>query len=269
LEASGKIRFPSFRSMAKFSALMPTFGSLSEASSENRTSGPDFGRFNGESCNCALRTGPEFGFRNLRLSVNPEFAHSASGPIRKTSERWHRYWKSATHLCMSLRTPSVAALLEIRNRLHEHGITFALGGSGLLASLGLVDVVRDWDFTTDSPWEVVKPAMEGLQYILIPPNRIFATEYLCQITLDGAVIEVMGRFAIHKASGEKHAVRTLINHNWNGVPVGCPQEWARAYELIGRPEKARLLRDYLLCISQAPSQSEAGGAFLNSSQRSM
>ena len=169
---------------------------------------------------------------------------------------------------MPLRMPSLGALLEIRNRLHDRGITFALGGSGLLASLGLVESVRDWDLTTDSSWDDMKPAVEGLQYILIPPNGIYVTEYLCQITLGGAVLEVMGKFAIFTASGKKHPIRTLINHEWNGVPVGCPQEWARAYELIGRPEKARLLRDYLLCISQAPSQSDSGGAFLKSSQRS-
>jgi hypothetical protein len=169
---------------------------------------------------------------------------------------------------MPLRTPSLPALIQIGNRLHQHDVIFALGGSGLLASLGLVDDVRDWDLTTDASWEKVKPALEGLNYTLIPPNGIFATQYLCQIRIDTTVIELMGSFAIYTSAGTKHAVRTRILRYWNNVPVGCPEEWARAYDLIGRPEKAQLLQNYLLCISQEPSQFASGCVFLKSSQRS-
>ncbi|WP_256369283.1 hypothetical protein [Thermaerobacter sp. FW80] len=38
-----------------------------------------------------------------------------------------------------------------------------LGGSGLLASLGLIDRVRDWDLVTDAPVERVMAAAPTLR----------------------------------------------------------------------------------------------------------
>jgi hypothetical protein len=50
--------------------------------------------------------------------------------------------------------------------LQVHGVVAAVGGSGLLAALGLVDQVRDWDVTTDAATETVEVALRstGLTY---------------------------------------------------------------------------------------------------------
>ena len=141
----------------------------------------------------------------------------------------------------SAQTPPLEALQVLAEHLERANIPFALGGSGLLAILGLIDTVRDWDITTDEPWKKVEPVVRNFDYELIAPNGIFATAYLCKIQLLGASIDLMGNFAIKKPSGEIHHVKTEVTRIWNGIPIGSPREWAIAYELMGRKEKASLL----------------------------
>ena len=54
--------------------------------------------------------------------------------------------------------PPLRPLLVLVERLERAGIVVALGGSGLLATLGLTDAVRDWDLTTDAGLDAVRTA---------------------------------------------------------------------------------------------------------------
>jgi hypothetical protein len=47
------------------------------------------------------------------------------------------------------RTPPFQVVSQVLAALRRHGAEAAIGGSGLLAALGLVDQVRDWDVTTE------------------------------------------------------------------------------------------------------------------------
>lgn len=132
--------------------------------------------------------------------------------------------------------PSQAALFEIAHRLNGH-ITFALGGSGLLAHHGLEDTVRDWDLTTDAPWAKVEPLLRGLSYELIDPSGIYASEYLCRIHLHDINVDLIGGFAV-LVDGVKHNIPTVINGHWEDVPLASLSTWQEAYRLMGRHSKA-------------------------------
>src|SRR5262245_59362199 len=60
--------------------------------------------------------------------------------------------------------PPWSSLAGTVGRLETAGVQVALGGSGLLAALGLADRVRDWDLTTDAPYERVTEALAGVPY---------------------------------------------------------------------------------------------------------
>ena len=55
--------------------------------------------------------------------------------------------------------PDLTVVRRIFNCFDGHGLVGALGGSGLLAALGLTQVVHDWDITTDSAASIVEVAL--------------------------------------------------------------------------------------------------------------
>src|SRR5437868_2352335 len=57
------------------------------------------------------------------------------------------------------RMPRIDVVLRSVGALQQRKIVTALGGSGLLAALGLTDRVRDWDLTTDAEPEAVATAL--------------------------------------------------------------------------------------------------------------
>lgn len=66
------------------------------------------------------------------------------------------------------------------------GVRCALGGSGLLLSLGLVDRVGDWDLTTDAPLERVEAALQGWQAARVAGGRPpHASNYVLRVALPG------------------------------------------------------------------------------------
>lgn len=136
------------------------------------------------------------------------------------------------------------ALAELSARFKRSGITFALGGSGLLHALGLTHVVHDWDITTDAGWAQAEAALKGLQYERRESTTGFAADYWCKIAAPGAAIDLLGRFALR--DGPKiHSVKTIVTGEWRGIPLGSPREWQRVYELLGHADKAQVLRNYL------------------------
>lgn len=143
-----------------------------------------------------------------------------------------------------MQTPDFSAIKEVSSRLKKANIKHALGGSGLMASLGLIKDVRDWDLTTDAEWETVEPLLKGLSYEIKSPTELFPSKYLCVIKIGNTSIDLIGGFAVSTNNGV-FKVPTLVTGEWEGVPVGSPAVWAKAYDLMGRPEKSKLLLDYL------------------------
>lgn len=130
---------------------------------------------------------------------------------------------------------------EVARALELASIPFALGGSGLLCSLGLVAQVRDWDLTTDAPFERVTAALAGLPWELAPyGDGPFATAYRLAI----GEVDLMGQFAIRTGAGVVR-LPTVVSAQYEGLPVGSPEVWAVAYRLMERHAKAEMLSGYL------------------------
>lgn len=130
---------------------------------------------------------------------------------------------------------------DVARALERAGITYALGGSGLMRSLGLVEQVRDWDLTTDAPFEQVATALEGLPWERAPHgDGPYATAYRLAV----GEVDLMGRFAIQTEAGIVR-LPTVVCGQYEGLPVGSPEVWAVAYRLMERHPKADLLAGWL------------------------
>ncbi|WP_242066352.1 hypothetical protein [Brevibacillus laterosporus] len=84
----------------------------------------------------------------------------------------------------------VARLAE---QLHRKNISFALGGSTLLYSLGLEKEFRDIDLTTDASVEQLREALT--EYPVKVENSgdgIYYTHYRLSVELNGKDIDFMG-----------------------------------------------------------------------------
>jgi hypothetical protein len=141
--------------------------------------------------------------------------------------------------------PVIAPLQQVVATLNRAGIEAALGGSGLLHSLDLIQNVRDWDLTTDADPAAVLRAVEGLPWEEAPYGSLpFASAFRLKISLGGCQVDLMVRFAITTPDGVC-VLPTLPAGFWKGIPVGSPEVWAVAYRLMQRHPKADLLSDHL------------------------
>ena len=133
--------------------------------------------------------------------------------------------------------PPFAALRDRIARLEHAGVTVALGGSGLLAALGVADRVRDWDLTSDAaPGEVIA-ALAGDPYTASGNDALHADHKLA--FADGAIEIILG-FAFFTAAGVVR-IPTWVSERRDGLPLGSPEAWAVAYHLLGRPAKSEAL----------------------------
>jgi hypothetical protein len=141
----------------------------------------------------------------------------------------------------ALSTPPLEPLLEIVARLEAEGIVCALGGSGLLAALDLADVVRDLDLTAEASLERLIAIARGMPYETAGSDALHAD---AKLMFPAGSIEVIARFAFH-APGGVVRIPTVVTGRWRGVPLGSPEAWAVAYDLLGRAGKRDLLLDHL------------------------
>lgn len=126
-----------------------------------------------------------------------------------------------------------------------HGISYALGGSGLLLSLNLLEEVNDWDVTTDCPLEQLVRSLQPLRVELKTSGDYpFASDYRVQVITYGKPVEIIGGFKLHAENGIVK-LPTVPAQKWNGIHLGSPEVWAAAYALMKRPAKAEKLLQYL------------------------
>lgn len=165
----------------------------------------------------------------------------------------------------ALDLPPLEPLRLVTSRLDAAGIEWAVGGSGLLASLGLVERVNDWDLQ-------VECSAEPLQFLFATLPHSFHGHGGChadwKLSFDEQRTEVIPRFAFFvPAPGEADAldeagrpelprsssimarpipgttgdgpnrvvrVRMQPSGHWRGLPMASPEGWACAYWLMGR-----------------------------------
>nr|BDT28919.1 hypothetical protein BHI3_23850 [Bacteriovorax sp. HI3] len=146
---------------------------------------------------------------------------------------------------MSSKIPSLSILKLLSQRFIDHKIKHALGGSGLLYSLGLIENVKDWDITVESPLEDVIKVLGDLSYEKIPHNDQFKSDYLIKVIHEQTEIDIIGNFRVVREDGFLHKVPVKISGKWNDIPVADPYEWMLAYKYMQRGTKALLLENYL------------------------
>lgn len=150
-------------------------------------------------------------------------------------------------------TPPTEPLLRVVQAMDSCGITCALGGSGLLYFLGLVEEVRDWDLTTDAPFEQVQAALGAFSYARAPhSDDPFATAYRLALEAGDQEIDLIGKFAIRTEAGVCHLPAVVVRTH-GGIPVGSPEVWAVAYRLMNRHAKADILSEYLCRTGADPA----------------
>lgn len=145
--------------------------------------------------------------------------------------------------------PSWSDLVAWVARLESAGVPVALGGSGLMAALGLADTIRDWDLTTDAPYPRVVAALAGEPFAEHGEDALHADR---KVVLAGGAIEVIVGFAYHVPGGVVR-IPTLVGGRLEGVPLGSPECWAVAYALLGRPRKSEVLFDHLATRGADPA----------------
>jgi hypothetical protein len=140
-----------------------------------------------------------------------------------------------------LTTPPLEPLLALVARLEAGGIRCALGGSGLLAALGLTVTAHDWDLTADAPLEQLVPFAGGWPFETAGPGGVHAD---AKLRFPAHSIEIIARFAFH---GPRGVIRipTVVTGRWRGVPLGSPEAWLAAYHLLERPANRDLLLGHL------------------------
>ncbi|NDK32796.1 hypothetical protein [Nesterenkonia haasae] len=138
--------------------------------------------------------------------------------------------------------PPLEVVKLLQERLFIAGIPSVVGGSGLLASLGLVDMVNDWDLATDAEPAAVQEVLDdlGLSYGKAKASGIFRTEALFKVSAEDHEIDVLVRFAVESAEGIV-SIPARSGGMWRGLRMARAQEWRVAYLLLGRDDRAALL----------------------------
>lgn len=136
------------------------------------------------------------------------------------------------------------ALKSLSNLLSAHDIHHALGGSGLLAHLGMDIEINDWDLTTTASIDDVNLALASYQKDKKAPIGLFCSDYLLNVRLESIDVDVIGRFAL-RSGNDVISIDTIIVDYWDTVPVCCPRQWLNAYQILGDHRKVEFLTQYL------------------------
>ena len=145
------------------------------------------------------------------------------------------------------KTPPLASAVAVVEALQALGATAAVGGSGLLAALGLVERVRDWDVTTDVDRATVEAALRSTRLPFAPAvvgDGVHATRGRYLVSGDDVEVDVLVGFALRDGR-EVVQLPTRVTRIWRGLPMADPSVWLRAYRLLGRHDRADLLQEWL------------------------
>lgn len=143
--------------------------------------------------------------------------------------------------------PRTDVVARVVAALRVEGLPVAVGGSAVLASLGLVDRVRDWDVTTEGDDLAVCRALDaaGSPWEFVPgAERPYATAGRYLVQAGDHQVDVLVGFAAWDGD-QVVTFPVRATGSWLDLPIADPAVWALAYRLIGRAERAELLRAWL------------------------
>jgi hypothetical protein len=145
-------------------------------------------------------------------------------------------------------TPDTAAALEaVALRLQAAGVPFLLGGSALLAALGLDVTVRDIDLVArpEDRTAVERAAGGWWRRTDTAPTPLFRSPWKAELDVDGVAVEVLGGLAWTLADGGPAAAMPFrADGVWRcgraEVPLAPAAHWLLLYERH-RPDRAAQL----------------------------
>jgi hypothetical protein len=139
----------------------------------------------------------------------------------------------------NVRTPAIGALRDVLARLAGAGFAPALGGSALLARLGLLDggAVHDWDLVVDAPAREVWGAVRELEPRYAGSSGRHADE---KLMLPTHGLEIICGFAFH-APGGIVRIPATVGEVVDGIPFATPEAWLVAYALLERDARVQAM----------------------------
>jgi len=144
--------------------------------------------------------------------------------------------------------PPLEPLREVLAVLDRAELPHAIGASGLLMALGLVDHVNDWDVTVEADVDTLADLFAGRSFTRYGNSGGHADH---KLTFEAEKIELISRFAFFVPGGVVR-VPTVVTRTWNDLPIGSPGAWAAAYAIMAdqendarRAARAQLLFDWI------------------------
>ncbi|WP_342555618.1 hypothetical protein [Paenibacillus sp. FSL R7-0652] len=145
-------------------------------------------------------------------------------------------------------------IMPLVKQLEQKGISFTLGGSGMLYYLNLAQSVNDWDLMVDCPKSTFIEAIDGYEWTEQESgDGLFASEY--RIEIRSCNVDVIGGFAFRvEANILKLPLSHIPDRTWHGMNISSPELWYTAYHMMGRKEKSDLILEYLQTNNEIVNQ---------------
>lgn len=132
--------------------------------------------------------------------------------------------------------PPLEPLRLLTARLDAAGVAWGVGASGLLASLGLVSGVNDWDVQVDADPEPLRTLFADLPHVFHGHGGCHAD---WKLAFEPQRTELIPRFAFFVPGGVVN-VPLRVSGEWRGLPIASPEGWACAYWLMGEYDEPPL-----------------------------
>ena len=142
-------------------------------------------------------------------------------------------------------------LAKIANALNAKGVRWAVGGSTLLYLKGIVSSFNDFDLSV--MYEDALKAREALSEIgeYHPNNKSSKARIFDEFTVDGIDVDLVSEMRLDSYGQEVDC--SFKNENVEHMEIegadiilDSLEAWYNIYNLQGRIEKARYIKDYLL-----------------------
>ena len=159
-----------------------------------------------------------------------ELAEAATALLESLAEGAAALLSPESHSdAVELSLPPLEGLRALTARLDEAGLPWAVGGSGLLASLGLVERVNDWDVQVESGPELLRELFADVPHSFHGHGGCHAD---WKLGFENERIELIPRFAFF-VPGAIVRIPLQVSRQWRGFPIAGPEAWACAYALMG------------------------------------
>ena len=143
-------------------------------------------------------------------------------------------------------------LAKIAKTFEDKGIHYAIGASCMLYLRGIVDDFNDLDIMTtvkDSE-KAAAILLEMGEEIRVISNKGFASRHFHRFVVDGIRVDLLGDFIIVNNGAQYDVSYKKLSSEYatvKGTRVIIDElpAWAMIYDLMGRYEKARIIREYL------------------------